>query len=65
MRRVVVDSDEEGFHIGARVTHETFGLGKVINKSGRKLDILFFTDGATRRIMENFVTLADETDGTA
>jgi DNA helicase-2/ATP-dependent DNA helicase PcrA len=53
---------EDGFNIGARVHHESFGLGKVINRAGRKLDILFFSDGATRRIMDNFVTLADEND---
>lgn len=57
--RKITNHADDGFNIGARVQHETFGLGKVINRSGRKLDILFFSDGATRRIMDQFVTIAD------
>jgi DNA helicase-2/ATP-dependent DNA helicase PcrA len=57
VRSIPIEGDP--FPIGARVTHPSFGVGKIINKSGKKLDILFFTDGSTRRIMDNFVTLSD------
>lgn len=55
VKKPIITDDE--FAIGVRVYHQSFGMGKIINKAGRKLDILFFTDGQTRRIMDNFVSL--------
>ncbi len=44
----------EGFVRGARVFHEKFGEGTVINVDGHKLDIAFDKSGS-KRVMDSFV----------
>ncbi|PCI01837.1 MAG: DNA helicase II [Alphaproteobacteria bacterium] len=43
-----------GFALGGRVQHGTFGYGKIINIDGNKLDIVFDRAGR-KRVLENFV----------
>jgi DNA helicase-2/ATP-dependent DNA helicase PcrA len=42
------------FQRGDRVSHDSFGIGEVINADGQKLDIQF-DDGSQKRIMAGFV----------
>ncbi|MHA6317119.1 ATP-dependent helicase [Altererythrobacter sp. CAU 1778] len=44
--------------IGARVFHDKFGYGTVMDQEGNKLEIEFETSG-TKRVIDSFVTLAD------
>lgn len=44
--------------IGARVFHDKFGYGKVIDQEGNKLEI-DFESGTSKRLIDSFVTLAD------
>lgn len=43
-----------GFCVGDRISHATFGEGRVIHVAGAKLDIRF-KDGSTKRVMDSFV----------
>jgi len=47
-----------GLQVGDKILHGTFGEGRVIHVAGSKLDIRF-TDGTTKRVMENFVEKCD------
>ena len=49
-------SEGKGFALGARVFHQKFGYGKVINAEGNKLDIVFET--GRKRLLESFVERA-------
>ena len=44
--------------IGARVHHDRFGYGYVMNQEGNKLEIEF-EDAGTKRVVDSFVKLAD------
>lgn len=51
-----VGADGGGFRRGARVFHDKFGQGTVINVDGHKLDINFDA-GGHRRVMDSFVKM--------
>jgi len=44
----------QGFQMGDKVRHATFGEGRVVHVAGAKLDIRF-ADGSMKRLMESFV----------
>ena len=50
-------SELDGFAIGARVFHDKFGYGEVMDQEGNKLEIAFEQSG-TKRVLDSFVTLA-------
>ena len=45
--------------IGARVFHEKFGYGFVMDQEGNKLELEFEKAG-TKRVLDSFVKLADD-----
>jgi len=44
----------DGYVRGDRVSHDKFGIGKIVNVDGNKLDILF-DQGGLKRVIESFV----------
>lgn len=48
----------QGFCMGDKVRHATFGEGRVVHVAGAKLDIRF-EDGSMKRLMESFVEKYD------
>lgn len=52
------ESQLQEFYRGARVSHNSFGLGTIIHIDGHKLDI-HFDDSGKKRVMDSFVTLED------